>query len=80
MWFICCVKPGFYYFLGGNHYPLHHRSKLELPPGQFANQVVLAQVEELWSWYRKLDEIWFDAKQGLLPRAIAADCMRDALH
>jgi alpha-L-fucosidase len=50
------IKPGFYYSLGSNHYT---KSKLKLPPDQF-NQVVLAQVEELWSWYGKLGEIWFD--------------------
>jgi alpha-L-fucosidase len=50
------IKPGFYYSLGKNSYT---KSSLKLPPDQF-NQVVLAQVEELWSWYGQLGEIWFD--------------------
>jgi hypothetical protein len=46
----------FYYSLGKTQYT---KSELKLPPGQF-NQVVLAQVEELWPWYGQLGEIWFD--------------------
>lgn len=50
------IKPGFYYSLGSNHYL---SDRLKLSQDQF-NQVVMAQVEELWTNYGELLEIWFD--------------------
>jgi len=62
------VRPGFYYNTGASHYhgfagglPTDgDRTKLEA-----YNRTVLQQVEELWSRYGELFEIWFDG--GCLP-------------
>eukprot|EP01062_Namystynia_karyoxenos_P053457 TRINITY_DN4328_c0_g1_i1.p1 TRINITY_DN4328_c0_g1~~TRINITY_DN4328_c0_g1_i1.p1 ORF type:complete len:631 (+),score=193.04 TRINITY_DN4328_c0_g1_i1:57-1895(+) len=50
------IKPGFYYSLGSNAYA---KQQLKLSDEQY-DQLVVAQVRELWSSYGQLDEIWFD--------------------